>query len=227
MAESEKSVYRVGVEDVDYFPLFTRADKLEDQGYIIELMQIFAEQANLEFEFVRLPIARFPDWYKNNDIDLRVPDNPLWTNNELRLSFSQGILNLDTVTLTLPKNRSKNLSDFKSIGTIQGFTPSPYWQIQLQNQSIKFVYEGSMKILIQLLNNGIVDGLDVNPTVARLYATLLGYPSDSLVVAEHSPTEHLQYHLSTIEHPKVIEKFNQFLVENSATVEALKIRYQL
>ena len=223
----DQTVYRVGVEDIDYFPLFTQAGTIPDQGYLIELMKLFSKHKGYQFEFVRLPIARFPDWYNNNDIDFRIPDNPLWTQPPNDLMFSDGLLNLDTVIVTLEDKQENELVTFKTIGTIQGFTPSPYWQKQLDRHRIKFVYENSMKVLIQLLVNGIVDGLDANLTVAQHYAQQLGHSPQRFVMANSSPVEHFEYHLSTIEHPKVIEQFNQFLEDNPSLIQGLKSRYQL
>lgn len=82
-------------------------------------------------------------------------------------------------------------------------------------------------MLLILLKRGLIDAIDINIAVARHYGLPLGLNSEELVVFKQNTKKSLDYHLSTIHHPDVIDKFNLYLVNHSDDVLALKTKYKV
>lgn len=228
-ADTKKSqkTYLVGVEDIDYFPFFTKEDTASPPGLMIEILNHFAVKEGLIFEYVYLPIARFPDWYDSADIDFRIPDNPHWSVDIKELTFSKSIVKLHTDFITLRDNQQRSIDDFRTIGTVKGFSPSPQWSERIKENKVNFVYDGSIKVLLLLLKRGLVDGLDINIAVARYYGRELGLSNDDFIVFKRTASASLDYHFSTIHHPEIIERLNHYIDNQQAEILALKARYHI
>lgn len=226
-SEKNKSTYLVGVEDVDYFPFFTKEDNASPPGLMIDFLNQFAKKEGIKFEYVYLPIARFPDWYESANIDFRIPDNPHWSVETKALTFSKSIVKLHTDFITLRDNQQRSIDDFRTIGTVKGFSPSPQWEKRIKAQKVSFIYDGSIKVLLLLLKRGLVDGLDINIAVARHYGRELGLSNDDFVVYKQKTNTSLDYHLSTIRYPEVIDNLNHYIDNHQAEILALKTRYQI
>ena len=82
-------------------------------------------------------------------------------------------------------------------------------------------------MLLILLKRGLVDALDINIAVASHYGRPLGLNSDKLVVFNQNSKKSLNYHLSTVSHPDIVEKFNRYLVNHSDDILALKTKYKV
>ncbi|WP_100644537.1 transporter substrate-binding domain-containing protein [Alteromonas facilis] len=224
-ADDDPKVYLVGIEDVDYLPFFTQSAEHSKHTFITDVLNLFAEEQGIKFEFVYLPISRFPDWYDSANIDFRVPDNALWSTRHSDLVYSDSIVNLHIDLVVLPDNQAKQFGEFERVGSVNGFTPSPQWKKRLEQNSANFVYDNSVKILVQLLQRGLVDCLDINLAVARYYGKQLGYPDQAFVVANDTPDESFSYHLSTRKHGDKIKLFNQFLKDEKSKIDSIKREY--
>ena len=71
--------YRVGVEDVDYYPIFSAVppDYLY-RGYARDLLDLFASHERIHFTYVPLPVRRLNHEFRAGRLDLIFPDNPRW-----------------------------------------------------------------------------------------------------------------------------------------------------
>ncbi len=220
----DKPIYRVGVEDVDYYPMFTKKGGRYKTSFLIDVMELFAQKRGVKFEYIHLPITRFEEWYQQDSIDFRLPDNPIWNVNTENLVFSGDIIELRADTVVLKKNQHKPLSTLKVIGSLYGFMPGPHWKNRINSGKTKFVFESSMPVLVGLLKRGMVDGLDVNLTVVRHHAKELGYNKDDFVASTEAPSIQYTYTLSTITHPEIIKDFDAFLVASQNEISLLKQR---
>ena len=226
-ANTARKTYSVGVEDIDYFPFFTPKETSIPPGFMIDLLTLFKNHADIELEFVYLPISRFPDWYRADNIDFRVPDNPIWSIESDKLVLSDPILNMTTDLVTTPDKQDWPFDSFKRIGSLSGFEPSPIWEDRLNSNEVTFVYDSSTKLLVQMLKKGLIDGLDIDYAVAVHYGELLGYSEETFVRASKAPDLPFNYHISTKNYPDVISSFNLFLRERADEINTLKIRYRL
>ena len=225
--EKSNQVFRVGVEDVDYFPMFTVKGDRDNPVFLTEVLELFATEHDLQFEYIYLPISRFGLWYESDDIDFRIPDHPLWHQEAQSLIFSQDVLTLSTKTVVLKDQEFKPFEAFDTIGTIQGFNVSPQWTIKVDAGDVEVVHQSSVKILLRLLSQGLLDGLDINLTVAKHYAAELGYDPNDFVAAKNVPEIGFSYTLSTQSHPEIIALFNRFLRYSRDDINALKRKHNL
>lgn len=221
---SEKHIYRVGIEDIEYYPMFTTKEERNKTGFLIGVMELFAKQRGVKFEYIHLPITRFEEWYRQESIDFRLPDNPIWNTNNDKLVFSADILQLPSHTVVLKKNQSTPVSNLKFLGSLHGFMPAFHWEERIKSGKTQFTFKSSIRVLIQMLVKGMVDGLDVNISVVHHYAKELGYNTDDFVESTEAPIFQYTYALSTMSHPEIIKDFDAFLVASQNEINLLKQR---
>lgn len=221
-----QETYRVGVEDYSYYPLY---DFTQDRPNLLkDVLNKFAEQHQIKFEYVPLPIRRFKSWYSKAKIDFRAPDNPYWRHDKkAKVIFSEPIHWISAGTVVLKSQRVKPMQEFEVVGIFNGFVPAEHWREALGDKKIDLVQASSVKLLTQYLFKGMVDGINNDIDTIRYEATLLGYDTSQLVVSETVPKVPFAYSLSTINHPEILEKFNQFLIEQSAQIASIKAQYGL
>lgn len=218
----DKPIYRVGIEDVDYYPLFTKKGDRYKTSFLIDVMELFAQKRGVKFEYIHLPITRFAEWYQQDSIDFRLPDNPMWNINTENLVFSDDIIELRADTVVLKKNQHKPVSTLKVLGSLYGFMPGAHWKNRINTGKTRYVFENSMPVLVGLLKREMVDGLDVNLTVVHHHANELGYNTDDFVASIEAPNIQYTYALSTMAHPEIIKDFDAFLVASQNEISLLK-----
>lgn len=205
-----KSHYVIGVEDVSFYPYLDFRSH-SHKGYLSDVMERFAEQQGITFTFVPLPINRFQYWYEEHQIDFRLPDSPDWNADDNNLVFSEGIINVCAVMLVLAKNQHKPMSQFRSIGTILGFTPTRFWTELIRKGEVEVVEDSSPKVLANMLEKGFVDGVDLTYSTVRYQMDALGKTETEIAISSSVPIYQLAYSLSTKKHTSVIKSFNHFL----------------
>ena len=210
-AHAEKLVYRVGVENLSYYPLMDFND--EDKNSILkQIMNDFADAEGITFEFIPLPIQRFYTWYDEGAIDFRLPDNPSWTSeNDPSLEYSDPIITLCADVVTLAENRDMPKEQFNRLGTLYGFLPDSKWELAVRTGKVDVVTDSSLKVLTRMLLNGMVDGLDLHSSTIRHQTELLGEPVTKIAVASDFAPSTITYRLSTREHKDILEKLNRYL----------------
>ncbi len=217
----------VGVEDVDYYPLYEF--KSNRNTHSRELLNAFSATKGYKFIYMPLPIKRFETWLLENKIDFKYPDNSSWyssTNTTEKCTFSESTIKLVAGTSVLKSSLKKSTSEFKSIGTLLGFYPK-HWIGKIQSGKVKLYEDVSTKILVQQLVAGHIDGIDIEPSVVQYYLEELGKPSDTSIIDRRYDYNVYGFHFSTIKHPQVIAEFNEFLRENKALLEHLNKKYKI
>lgn len=212
--------YTIGVEDINYYPYYDFVDRQQNHGLLKDILDDFARKQGIEFEYVALPIKRFDFWYNENKIDFRVPDNPRWHGKKQHnLLFSEPVVILPTGTVVKQQYQHLPLHEFTSIGTFTGFTPSPHWLEAAQDRQLEFMHDPSLRVLIRLLFEEQVQGLDLDLYTIRFHAGLMGLDPSRLVYADHVPDRVIQYYLSTVKHPDILKKFNKYLRANRKQIQ--------
>ncbi len=220
VSASNERVYRVGVEDVSYYPVmdFLHAPP---RGAVKQVLDAFAAQSGVKFEYIPLPIQRFNSWYDTGRIDFRVPDNPRWSlTSQPSLIYSTPFLDLCEVLVVKAENRDISPDKVTRIGTLLGFMPSSYWNQKLESGAVRLVPDRSIKVLTRMLLNDMVTGLDLD--LASIHYQLKSLSLSPELVAPlatvNSPT--ISYRMSTLHHPEIIQQFNQFIGRNKHTLLA-------
>lgn len=223
----QQTTFRIGVEDVPYYPLFDF--KTERNTFSRELLDEFAKQQGYTFIYVPLPIKRFAYWLLENKVDFKYPDNARWYADPTfinNFTFSEATVTLVAGTSVLTSDLNRPVKQFKSVGTLLGFYPTT-WINQINAGEVSLHEDPSTLILIKQLLNRDVDGIDIEPSVINHHLNLLGKSSDEISIDRRFEYNIYEFYFSTIKHPKVIDEFNQFLINNQALVEQLKVKYKI
>ncbi|WP_204101059.1 hypothetical protein [Saliniradius amylolyticus] len=221
MADHSDRVLRIGVEDHAFYPLFSFTGDEQKKSVLETILECFAEQYDVTFEYVPLPITRFKHWYEKDHIDFRVPDNPLWNSEQSEsLKFSEPMMYLSQSTVVLAENQHLRLQQFERLGTLYGFTPSQHWQSRIESGELELVTDSSIKLLIRLLYSGVVQGLDLDIAVVRHYAEELGYNPEQLVLADGIQQSTIGYRMSTLKHPALLKQLNEFIATHEHKIQS-------
>ncbi|WP_088332474.1 hypothetical protein [Lacimicrobium sp. SS2-24] len=227
----EQRVYRIGIEDLDYYPLFSseHGHSAEDFGLLRQILERFARRQGIEFDYVSLPITRFNHWYREKHIDFRLPDNPLWNgSDELDLHYSDALFEFFPTTVVLKSHENLPFEQFQRLGILYGFTPSTHWQQRIESGDVTLVRDRSIRVLVRLLYMGAIDGLDLHQTAVAHYASELGFdPSQLVVAAKAVPESAVAYQMSTLHHEPLLASLNDYLVQEVEEINQLKRLYGL
>ena len=226
-AESPQS-YRVGVEDVDYYPIYSAAppDYLY-RGYARDLLDLFAGHEHIQLTYVALPVRRLSHEFRAGRLDLMFPDNPRWEVKEkaqLTIAYSKPLLVFQDAMLVLPERLGEPLENYHILGFIRGFTPWKF-QEQIAAGQIQIKQSPNPQGLIHMALSGYIDAANMAQQVAHYH--LQGQPQALAIEPRLLPLQDSHYYLSSIRHPQLIQRFDAFLAREHKAVHALKTKYGL
>lgn len=222
---SEKPQFHIGVEDINYYPVMDFSNE-QPKGLLFDIMHQFGKEEGILFEFIPLPLLRFPYWFEENTIDLRLPDNQQWSAKRTPgLYYSDVIISLCDTTVVLTENRDILFDDVKRLGLLKGFTPAKKWQQRRKEGSVIVAKERTVRSLTRMLLNGFVDAIDLNIATIRSELNALNLPEDLVSVAQNIPAKGVTYHISTQNQPEIINTFNAFLAKNEKAIENMATAY--
>lgn len=214
----ERRVYKVGVEDISYYPIQDFKHE-PGRGAVKEILDRFSAESGIEFEYIPLPIQRFHRWYDNGAIDFRVPDNPNWTHkSQPELIYSDPLIRLCETFIVKQEHKTLPIGSVRKIGTIYGFTPSSIWHERIERGEVEVIADPSLKVLTRMLLNDMVNGLDLDLATVRYQLSKLSIPQDRVTVSQTIPHPSLGYRMSTLKHREIMNTFNLFLAENEMAI---------
>lgn len=224
-----KKVYLVGVEDVSYYPLFDfDSQSVTKPSFARDLLSAFFESHQLAFKFVALPIKRFDKWYLEHDIDFKFPDNFRWRNdqsNRLGITFSDPVVQLEAGTYVTKQAENITRREVSSIATIRGFHPS-LWLQELAKKRVTLVEESTPLAIVRHVLAGNASATNIDSNVINAALKKLNREGE-IVLAEGIFHQQYAYHFSSIQHPDLIFKFNEFLQDNAELLAKLKQKYKI
>jgi len=223
---SETKVYKIGVENIDYYPHYAFGH--QDNSFIKELLETFFKTSQIKYEFVPLPLKRFNQWYLQDNIDFKYPDNAMWRTGDskkLPIVYSASVIKSTAGSVTQVANLNKNREDIKRLGTITGFAPS-LWLDKVESQKIEVLSDTAVLSVIKMATHGLVDVINLDYSVVNYHLNKLNQ-NKKLLMSEKLPHQKISFYLSTIKHKEVILKFNQYLKNNQSFVTDLKKKYQI
>lgn len=226
VSASNEKTYRIGVENIDYYPHYAYGHR--DSSFSQELLTSFFVSEQLKIEFVPLPLKRFNQWYVQDNIDFKYPDNAIWRkdeSNHLSLHYSNRVVSSIAGAIVHQSRMPLKLDDIKRLGTIAGFFPS-LWYKRIESQKTIMVEDDNVLSVVKMLTHGIVDVINLDYSVVNFHLQQLNQ-SKQLIMNESLPHLDIMFHLSSIKHIHIIKRFNVFLKTNEDYVLNLKKRYQL
>ncbi|MFW5962616.1 MAG: substrate-binding periplasmic protein [bacterium] len=221
--------YVVGVENISYYPYYTINEDGNYDGYAREVLDLFAEEKGYTFEYRDLPLNRLFSNLVEQKIDFKFPDNPYWSADLKEgkdVVYSDSVVKFVDGAMVIPENVGKSIEEVKRLGKIMGFTPWPFLDL-IESGEIKEIETPNYEALLMQAVRGRVDVAYTNIAVGNYQLKEVLDDPDALVFDENLPYDESSYLLSTAKHPELIEEFNQFLQENSETIEELKEKYNV
>lgn len=225
---SDDNVYIVGVENIDHYPHYALKNG-NWAGFGRELLDAFSEKYDYTFIYSPYPVKRLMQDNMEGKVNLRFPDNPLWSSSQregVDVRYSDTFIEVIEGTMVRPENKGLGLESIKTLGTIIGFTAASYLESIEQGGVVVDTSSDSVQLIKKTMMKRL-DGSYLSVDSARhLLATVINQP-EGLVFDPSLPYDKYAYLLSTTTHPELIETFNQFLVDEAALVKGLVDKYEI
>lgn len=223
---AEQSVFSIGVQDVAYYPLYDFHNKRD--SFSLAVLEEFAIQTGIQFNFVALPIKRTDAWLKEEKVDFLFPDNPLFNTSKTwheDIIYSIGVTELISGVITHRDHMNWREKQIRKVGILLGFT-SALWSKEIASGDVELVRHSSSMVLVQQLLHKHIDALEIDSSVVANHLTQLGKEGNAKV---NLNMRHMVYslHLSTLKHSKIVDRFDKFLTKNQPFVKSLYDKYGL
>lgn len=219
----------IGVESTSYEPYYYVSTEKKYQGAARDIFDLFFQVNQLNIDYSPMPVPRLFNEFVKGTIELKFPDNPLWAKSlksDVKVHYSDPIFDITESVLVLKSDKPEVVkSEIKTVGTIFGFT-TPGIASEIKDNSLTATRTKVVEQLIHMLVSERVQAVYFNNNVAMNLIKEM-YPEESLVQHSKFPAFNYAYHLSTINHPKLIILFNKFLVSHAEQVTKIKHRYGL
>lgn len=219
----------LGVEITDYSPYFYLSDEKKYQGAAREIFDLFSEVSQLKVSYEPMPVPRLFNEFVRGNVDLKFPDNPLWSASlqaDIKVHYSNPIFDVNESLLIVKNSESEiRKEEIKKVGSILGFS-TPGIAEPVKNKEFETIRTKEVEQLIHMLASDRVQAVYFNQSVAIDLARKL-YPNKELTTHSAYPAFNYAYHLSSIKHPELISQFNRFLVSHSEQVTKIRNRYGL
>ncbi len=215
--------YRVGVEDIEYYPHSAVIDG-KYQGFARDVLDAFAKSKGYTFKYVPMPYARNARALFNSKIDFQYPDNSYWLADVKKgrnIIYSDSVITYTDGLHILPSNRHMKVSEISVIGTLIDFYPVHYLALEKKGK-LKINYAATVTGLIKQVHLGRTDGVYLNTDVVKYHERNSKNPIEFNLALPHITSG---YSLATINHKKIIVEFNKFLKDNKLLLVKIKKRY--
>lgn len=223
---AEPRVYVVGVENLYYLPAYA-VENGQYVGYARDLLDAFAADQGLRFEYRPLPVLRLYASLAAGGVDFKFPDNPNWNvafRAEHDVTHSGPVMRFLDACVVRAGNTDIEIADVQVVGTVTGFTPWP-WLDRIKSGAVSLTENADFTALVRQVLAGRVDTAYASIAVVnRVLDTVLDQPG-ALAVAPNLPSHQGAYLLSTIAHPDIIAAFDSWMIANAARVADLKTRH--
>ncbi|WP_430461443.1 substrate-binding periplasmic protein [Thalassolituus sp. LLYu03] len=210
----------VGVENLDYQPIYYTQNG-QYQGFAHELLDAFAKASGHTLVYRPLPVRRLFSDFFTGAVDLKYPDNPMWSQDERTgkaVKYSDvTLVAVDGVMVKTDRPKGQAL---KRLVIIRGFTPWVY-QDAIKAGTISVQEVNDLESALRSVLLGRADGAYGNVVVARDKLKQIGSP-DALVFDRELPYANSDFMLSSIKAPEIIDEFNAFLKSQAATISKMK-----
>lgn len=224
--------YTVGVQNFEEYMPYSQVIDGQYQGFNREVLDAFAKDSGIEFEYKPLPIKRLYKEFLEERVDFKYPDSKYWSAQQKEgtaITYSEPVVHYIDGVIVLNSNKGRGIDQFKKLATISGFTPFAW---------LKHIKEGKVKVhenpnylgLLRQIVRERADGAYTNIAVSKYYilkANIGASDSSALVFDESLPHTKSTRHMSSIRHPEIIEKFNAWLSEKAALVNKLKQKHKV
>ena len=188
MASSHADNFVIGVENIDYFPIYQYSGG-QYNGAASEILNEFAKSHNHTFSYKAFPITRLNKNYLEGKVDFRFPDNNFWAQDQKSgydIKYSNSVIDFIDGVMVTPENKGKGVENLKRLGLVRGCTAWDYLG-HIENGSVKAKETNSLESLIKLTSTKRYDGAYFNVDVATYYLNNTLKAPNSLVFEPNLP----------------------------------------
>jgi hypothetical protein len=219
--------FRIGVSYLNGFPLFEFSSQ-QDKGFGWAILEAFAKEHNIEFEYIPMPITRLQPSMDNDAIDFIFPDSPLWTSyrsNRFPNIYSAPIFSAVSASFTSGTNPDILPRDVSKVAIPFGYTAYT-WVGPINDYDIKTIPVRDLAAGLRAVRLGTAEAADVEYNIGR-YIISKDPMLANVTVGVNLPNTPVNYHLSSIKHIVVLEKLSEFVKNNQDLIEELKQQYKI
>mgnify|MGYP000597811660 CR=1 FL=1 len=218
----------MGVENIEYYPIYAKREG-KYSGYARELFDTFAEKYGHTITYKPLPIKRLFGELLNGRLDLKFPDNAYWASDlkkDKNVSYSTGVLDYIDGVMVLPAQLAKGKDRIKNLGIVRGFTPWDYMG-DVKAGTMKTKENNTLDGLVKMMKSERIQGVYFNVAVARYFLKHTLFQENAIIFDPELPHSKSKYHVSSIQHPDVLEQINAFFAEQKEFISQLKTKYEV
>lgn len=215
----QAKVYTVAMPDDDFYPQYQKDEKIEAIGVLPTILKKFALDHKLQIKFKFLPVKRYMEYLKNNEIDFVFPANPLWSpefKQGLKLYYSNNVMSSTVGVLVKSEDENITREALKKIGTISGYTLNGF-EDDIKAKKVLVTYNNSSEGLLQQVALSRIQGAFFHLDIANYFNR---HKKKNLVLAKNLPVIKYDYALLTKQHPDLIDVFNQWMKLNKDWLQA-------
>lgn len=225
-------VFTIGTEDLEYYPYYGKSspNSADFGGFAKMLFEDFGKKNQLEITYSPQPVKRlYQSLLLNETIDFKYPDSPYWNVSlkesvNKKIFYSLPISSYIDGTFVHRDNKQLKFNHIKSLGIIRGFTPEAFKKV-INNGDIVLSEFSHLSTLLKMLNEKQIDAIYLNVEVAKYQMKMYGFTE--LIFNANLPLTKNDYYLSTVNHPEVIDKLNQYIIENEDAIKLMIKRFNL
>lgn len=225
-AAAAGKTYTIGVEDLDYFPVYATKDG-NYTGYAREVLDAFAKERGYHFEYKPFPVKRLFAVFFQGQVDFKFPDNPYWQG-ELRsgknIAYSSSVVTYIDGALVRPEMKDATPDKVKTLVTVAGFTPWA-WMDLIKSKQVTLRENADFTALAQQVIAKRVDAAYASVAVINYQLDNVLKTPGALVFNSKLPHSKDSYFLSTLKHPEVIAEFDAWQKSKQDFIRALKKKY--
>lgn len=219
--------YVVGVENLPFAPHYVTDAQGRYQGFARDLLDLFAASSGITLEYRPLPVDALLPALLNDEVDLKYPDNSNWAPEQKAaksLRYSQPVTQYVDGVLVAPDRLEQGVGALKRLALVEGWTPRGYEQ-QVQSGQVSITPSADLRQMIHTALKKQADGAYFNVVVATYYLDNIRARPGALVFDPSLPHTRSTFHLSTVKHGELIDRFDRFLADHAKEVAALKAKY--
>ncbi len=219
-------IYTVGVENLDYYPVYAVKDG-HYSGYAREVLDAFAKERGYRFEYKPFPVNRLFATFFQGQVDFKFPDNPYWQS-DLRTGknvvYSGSVVTYVDGALVRPELKDATPDKIKTLGTVAGFTPWA-WLERIKSKQVTLRENTSFTALAQQVAAKRVDAAYASVAVLNYQLDNVLKMPGALVFNSKLPHSRDSYFLSTLKYPEVIAEFDAWQKNHQDFIHALKKKH--
>ena len=220
IAFAQTDKYIVGVEDYNRYP-FQYTENGIYKGRFREILDKFAQDERIKFEYVPYKIKDLYPAFFEEKIDLKFPDNPVWRSPQkakYKVYYSDFLTYYIDGIFVFEKDINISIPKLYKFGVVDDII---LWSLlkKQKRKKIEIINATSCAELVNMLLDGKIRGIFCNYDVMRHLLKNSEY-KEKIVMNFDLPFIDNYYHISSIKHPDLIEKFNKWIVKNRDFVES-------